>query len=145
MVLSDWVFNAIEAEQVLTLNRDYFRLRKPIERRIYELARKHCGHQKQWSIGLEKLHVKTGSQSTLKKFRYNMKEVAETNHLPDYTLLFNQEVDRVTFHNRINWWDNDDKPYPRIRDGQTYETARKLWYHVLVLNHSCYYYFLQSL
>jgi plasmid replication initiation protein len=43
--LSDWVFNAIRSQEVLTLNRDYFRLGKPLERRIYELARKHCGRQ----------------------------------------------------------------------------------------------------
>ena len=45
ITLSDWVFNAIQSNEVLTLNRDYFRLRKPLERRIYELARKHCGRQ----------------------------------------------------------------------------------------------------
>ena len=49
--LSDWVFNAIEASEVLTLHREYFRLRKPIERRIYEIARKHCGRKKRWNIG----------------------------------------------------------------------------------------------
>ncbi|AMY72152.1 plasmid replication initiator protein RepA (plasmid) [Frigidibacter mobilis] len=38
ITLSDWVFNAIKSNEVLTLHRDYFRLRKPIERRIYELA-----------------------------------------------------------------------------------------------------------
>ena len=43
--LSDWVFNAIRGQEVLTLHRDYFRLGKPLERRIYELARKHCGRQ----------------------------------------------------------------------------------------------------
>ena len=30
--LSDWVFNAIRHNEVLTLHRDYFRLRKPLER-----------------------------------------------------------------------------------------------------------------
>lgn len=29
--LSDWVFNAINAREVLTLSRNYFRLRKPLE------------------------------------------------------------------------------------------------------------------
>jgi plasmid replication initiation protein len=43
--LSDWVFNAVAAREILTLSRDYFRLRKPLERRLYELARKHCGQQ----------------------------------------------------------------------------------------------------
>ena len=32
--LSDWVFSAIESREVLTLHRDYFRLRRPIERRL---------------------------------------------------------------------------------------------------------------
>ena len=41
--LSDWVFSAIRHNEVLTLHRDYFRLRKPLERRIYELGRKHVG------------------------------------------------------------------------------------------------------
>lgn len=53
--LSDWVFNAIKSKEVLTLHRDYFRLRKPLERRIYELARKHCGAQKEWRINLMRI------------------------------------------------------------------------------------------
>src|SRR3546814_19686331 len=40
--LSDWVFNAIRSNEVLTLNRQYFLLRKPLERRLYEFSRKHC-------------------------------------------------------------------------------------------------------
>ncbi len=50
VTLSEWLFNAIQAHEVLTIHRDYFRLRKPLERRLYELARKHCGHQTMWSI-----------------------------------------------------------------------------------------------
>src|SRR3546814_14372419 len=45
---SDWLFKMVEGRSVLTLHRDYFRLRKPLERRIYELARKHCGAQEKW-------------------------------------------------------------------------------------------------
>jgi hypothetical protein len=67
--ISDWVFNAIRANEVLTLNRDYFRLRKPIERRIYEIARKHCGRKKEWSIGLALLHKKSGSQGNVRLFK----------------------------------------------------------------------------
>jgi len=61
--LSDWIFNAVVGREVLTLHRDYFRLRKPLERRIYELARKHCGKQDEWSISLELLKNKCGSAS----------------------------------------------------------------------------------
>src|SRR4051812_40601897 len=51
--LSDWVFNAIRAQEVLTLHRYYFRLRRPLERRVYEIARKHCGKQEDWKIGID--------------------------------------------------------------------------------------------
>src|SRR5258708_2105 len=67
--LSDWVFNAIRSQEVLTLNRDYFRLGKPLERRIYELARKHCGRQSTWQISLDTLLKKSGSQRSLNLFR----------------------------------------------------------------------------
>ena len=56
--LSDWVFNAVTRHEVLTLHRDYFRLRKPLERRMYELARKHCGQQDEWAISLDLLRKK---------------------------------------------------------------------------------------
>ncbi len=98
--LSDWVFNAIRAQEVLTLHRDYFRLRKPIERRLYEIARKHCGQQASWKIGLALLLKKTGSQSPEKRFRQMVRHLAEHDHLPDYSVLFDTESDMVTFRNR---------------------------------------------
>lgn len=50
VVLSDWLYRAAMAKSVLTLSRNYFRLRKPLERRIYELARKHCGRLPGWTV-----------------------------------------------------------------------------------------------
>lgn len=88
--LSDWVFQAVEAQEVLTLDRRYFQLAKPLERRIYELARKHCGQQSLFKIGLEKLHDKCGSQSTLKEFRRLLQTIIaddqKHNHMPGYSL-----------------------------------------------------------
>lgn len=98
--LSDWVFNAIEANEVLTLHRDYFRLRRPLERRLYELARKHCGRQHEWKIGLELLQKKTGSNSTLREFRRLVGEIVEQDrqhgHMPDYALALGDDVLTVT-------------------------------------------------
>ncbi|WP_198400932.1 MULTISPECIES: replication initiator protein A [Neisseria] len=34
--------------QVKPISTDYFRLRKPLDRRIYELCAKHCGKQNKW-------------------------------------------------------------------------------------------------
>src|SRR3984885_8905243 len=102
--ISDWVFNAIRGQEVLTLHPDYFRLGKPLERRIYELARKHCGRQACWSISLDTLLKKSGSQSSIKRFRQHVKHIAEHNHLPDYHLAFEEERDVVVFHNRDGKW-----------------------------------------
>jgi plasmid replication initiation protein len=98
--LSEWVFNAIRAQEVLTLHNDYFKLRKPIERRVYEIARKHCGQQDEWKIGLEALYKKTGCQSPLKRFRQMFRILVSYNHLPEYSLIFDGETDMVSFSNR---------------------------------------------
>lgn len=100
VTLSDWVFNAIRHNEVLTLHRDYFRLRKPIERRIYELARKHCGQQDTWKIGTELLLKKTGAKSSIREFRRSIRELTTGDHLPDYHVIFDDKGDMVTFENR---------------------------------------------
>ena len=86
VVLSDWVMDAIEGDSVLTLSNDYFRIRRPLERRLYEIVRKHCGHQKKWKIGLEKLQLKTGSNAPLYRFRFNLRQIIEEDDTPDYRL-----------------------------------------------------------
>jgi len=100
VVLPNWLFEALEKKQILKISVDYFRIRKAIDRRIYEIARKHCGNQPEFAISLEKLHLKTGSTSLLKMFRYNVKQLAKSNDLPDYEVLFNVLNDKVTFKNR---------------------------------------------
>jgi plasmid replication initiation protein len=88
ITLSDWIFDAIEQEHVLTLSRRYFRLRGPLERRLYELARKHCGQQRSWQIGLEALRAKCGSESQLWEFRRQLKKIiaadVKEDYLPEY-------------------------------------------------------------
>ena len=96
--LSDWMYRAILAKSVLTVHRDYFRLRKPLERRVYEIARKHCGHQESWKISLELLMKKCGSNSPRRVFRKMIRELAEHDHLPDYTVTLEEDV--VLFRNR---------------------------------------------
>tara|TARA_A200000113_G_scaffold225930_2_gene248809 strand:+ start:279 stop:1385 length:1107 start_codon:yes stop_codon:yes gene_type:complete len=126
--LSDWVFNAIRAQEVLTLHPDYFRLRKPLERRVYELARKHCGQQSEWSVSVKLLHKKSGSNSPIRKFRHMLKNLAEHDHLPDYSLELNTEKDTVRFTNRENMPKERIKEtsggFPVLKAG-TMEKARK--------------------
>jgi plasmid replication initiation protein len=98
--LSEWVFNAICAHEVLTLHRDYFRLKKPMERRVYELTRKHCGQQNSWSCSVTVLHKKSGSRSELKEFRRAIRHLARHDYLPDYAVEFDEQRDQVIFRNR---------------------------------------------
>lgn len=86
VTLSDWLFRAVLAKSVLTLSRDYFRLRKPLERRLYELARKHCGRQPEWRVSLETLHKKSGSAAPRRVFRAAVRRMIAEGHLPDYRL-----------------------------------------------------------
>ena len=86
VTLSEWLFNAVKAKSVLTLNRAYFSLRKPLERRIYELARKHCGRQPVWRVSVETLLKKSGSTSPRRVFRAMMREMIKAQTLPDYLL-----------------------------------------------------------
>ena len=76
--------------EIPTISPLYFQLRKPLERRLYEIARKSCGtRNRMLRYGMEKLRLKTGSQSTPKEFRRMVKAIVdmnnEENHIPDYT------------------------------------------------------------
>jgi len=100
--LSDWVFNAIQAHEVLTLHRNYFRLRKPLERRLYELGRKHCGKKAEWRVSLPVLQRKCGSASTSREFKRLVANIIKQdeahNHIPDYAIRLEGQM--VVFCNR---------------------------------------------
>lgn len=100
VTLPDWIFRSVQSMQVLTLSRDYFRLRKALDRRVYELARKYCGNQSKWRVSMEVLHKKTGSTSSVKEFRRAMKSLVQSNDLPDYRVLFDEDSDMLTFYSR---------------------------------------------
>ena len=90
--LSEWLYRAVLASEVLTISPDYFRLRKPLERRVYELCRRHCGRQPRWQIGLDLLREKCGSASSLRLFRQRIRGIIGDDLLPDYTLSMTDDV-----------------------------------------------------
>jgi len=133
ITLSDWVFNAIRAKEVLTFHRDYFRLRKPIERRIYELARKHCGRKQEWPISLAALQRKCGSASTLREFRRLVTNIVAHDqthaHIPDYSIEIDDDM--VTFRSRGKLGTATERAAPALPlsglrlDADTYQNARQ--------------------
>nr|WP_282276604.1 replication initiator protein A [Stenotrophomonas sp. PS02297] len=96
--LPRWLFRSVEAGQVLTLSKAYWGLRKPLDRRIYELVRKHCGSQSNWRVSMAVLHQKSGSMATLRKFRFDVKALAENGELLGYRIVFDAERDMVVVY-----------------------------------------------
>jgi len=86
VTLSDWLYQAVLSRSVLTLSRDYFGLRRPLERRLYALARKHCGTQPAWRGSVETLLKKSGSTSPRRVFRAMVRDIIRAQSLPDYDL-----------------------------------------------------------
>lgn len=124
VTLSEWLYEAVLSKSVLTLSRDYFRLRKPLERRIYELARKHCGRQNSWTASVDILLKKSGSASPRRVFRAMLREMATSDHLPDYAM---QEVegDRMRFSLRAAVVEIAPGQGPQV-SAQALEAARAL-------------------
>ncbi|KMK63837.1 replication initiator protein A [Puniceibacterium sp. IMCC21224] len=126
--ISEWIFNGIRRKSVLTLHRDYFRLRKPIERRVYEIARKMCGARPELEIGLEKLLKRTGARTELKRFRHTLREIATHNHLPDYLVAYDEVRDMVIFKGRgtVVAIDPAEKVFIPPLSSETYDHARRV-------------------
>ena len=130
--LSDMVVDTVERMQVLTLHRDYFRLGRPIERRIYEIARKAVGHDLSWSFLMPTLHKRSGSKGSLREFRRQMRPIIEGDFLPDYRIEHDDKSDKITFINRdAEKSASASAPYPAASahslrlSPDTYEEARR--------------------
>jgi plasmid replication initiation protein len=87
VTLNEWTFQAILAgRRLLTISPAYFRLTSSLERRLYELTRKHCGQQREWRIGLPRLAEKVGTDRELRFFKRELLRIIERDTLPEYRL-----------------------------------------------------------
>jgi len=71
--------------------------RKPIERRVYESARKMCGSQCSFEIGLSKLLKITGARTELKRFRMAKTDLRRVSYCEPRGTFFRQCRARVTW------------------------------------------------
>ena len=126
IILSDWVMRAIEASEVVTISPDYFRLRRPLERRLYEIARKFCGNQSKWQIGLENLQKKTGSNAPLKKFRMNLRNIIQEDHTPFYKFELTETDLVIVRPRRVKISVTPDIKIPEWADEKAREIAHGL-------------------
>lgn len=89
ITLNDWTFRAlVKDRRVLAINPAYFDLTGGLERRLYEIARKHVGRQAEWKVSLLLLAKKCGTmQRNLRRFKFDLKELAGRDRLPDYQMF----------------------------------------------------------
>lgn len=86
ILLSVWLYQALEKKSILTITPDYFSLRKPLEKRLYELARKHVGEQAEWIIKEDNLLEKSGSKANIREFRRMVDAIIADDSIPDYRM-----------------------------------------------------------
>jgi len=106
ITLNDWMFRAlVKDRRVLSISRDYFELEGGMERRLYELARKHCGSQPEWRISLDRLAEKVGTTRDLRRFRHSLMALLKDDALPDYTMSLEADAagrQTVVFRPRLS-------------------------------------------
>lgn len=93
VTLSDVLARCFEESQMLTYLPEYFDL-TPFNKRLYQLCRKHCGNQSSFTISLENLYQKFGTATPLRRFRYELANVAKTQAIPHYIISLSQTGSR---------------------------------------------------
>jgi plasmid replication initiation protein len=81
------LYNAILNNKcMLTYDSRYFQL-KPLEKRLYEIARAHCGNQPGFKMGIEKLHKRVGCITELRFFKSKLVTISKRKaQLPGYAI-----------------------------------------------------------
>lgn len=82
--LSEPLAVAINNRAVLTLHPGYFQIRQPLAKRLYEIARKHCGLQGVFKIGIDTLRHKVGTTRPLRSFASDLGKIIENDGVLGY-------------------------------------------------------------
>jgi plasmid replication initiation protein len=86
--INSWLYNAIVRRgDILAVHPDYFQLTGGLERWLYRLARKAVPDKAEppaIRFKMETLHARAGVTRDLKLFAFDVREIAETQPLPEY-------------------------------------------------------------
>lgn len=134
--LHDWIYGrVVEPKNILTINRDYFRLTSGIARQMYRIARKMAG-ERLYSIPLDDLAARAGTDNVY-QFKKAVREIVERSQdaaeFPDYDLMVHDRkgVEHITFIKRKPRQPKPQSPQlsaPRPSfeiDDQSYDQAKR--------------------
>lgn len=102
ITISEWLFNGLRNFEVLTLDRGYFQLTRSIDRRLYEIARKHCGDQPMWKCNIDLLGEKIGTKRERFKIRDEIRKAIAADEIPEYRIALDtsKPIDDVVFYTK---------------------------------------------
>lgn len=95
--LSDWVFRKMtEKGKHLSIRPEYFNIKSGIEKRLYQLARKHVGNQPFWRVSLANLYARVGSNQAMRNFKVKLNTLMKSDALLGYTVEWEQPGKRMS-------------------------------------------------
>ena len=130
LTLSEWQYNSLrhEANRLLAVDPAYFDLESATERRLYQIARHHCGKQPLWKIDIEHLADKVGTRRELRKFREDLRNAIRDDRLPGYHIALDSQAQPnwVVFYRKADGADEEEKnKINRARADALTELSRK--------------------
>ena len=96
VVLPEWLYTEVLSKKIVTINPKYLEL-KPLEKRLYQLAKIHCRNSQNTEFSLNYFAKKVGSFEVLRNFRIKIKKIQKTQPLPDFLIHYDQKEDKVRF------------------------------------------------
>ena len=110
VVLPEWLYTEVVSKKIATINPQYLKL-KPLEKRLYQLARIHCRHDlsKSTEFTLKYFIKKVGSVHEIRRFRFEINKLCESQPLPDFLIHYDRKEDKVQFTLRKQKKQKQDK------------------------------------
>lgn len=111
MTLSNWLYQGIlQDDNILSLNPAYYLLSGGLEKRLYQIARKHAGIQPWgWALPMETLYAKTGSDEELKFFAHKIRTFSKESY-PILEYAMNVHRDEETNIEMVRFTPRDQLP-----------------------------------
>jgi plasmid replication initiation protein len=87
ITLADWLYEGVIADSgILAISPAYFGITGGRERWLYRVARKHAGGAglEGFTISMPTLFEKSGAEGNYRRFKFEMRKLAERNDLPEF-------------------------------------------------------------
>lgn len=100
IIIPNWLYKTLQKyKKIYKFNKNYFKIKNAINRRIYEIIYRNCKNKNYFSISLEELYCKTECKIKMKIFKNKMKHLSKINNFPDYYISYNN-INTIIFSKR---------------------------------------------